>query len=551
MPDNKKFQRMKNGTDIPLDTHSPKIHARVKLAALTLATVALLQFLNACALPPSSTATQSESGDVVYDARNSARGTATGSESGLNESARTAKSETVLQNGRVHLGRCLEQALRYNLDVSIAKLESAAARSRITSAEAEFDPAIGGSIAAFPDAGGDTSANAVLHKKFITGTDLRMEAGTVAYDSTDRTAGRVSNQTDYALRIRQPLLRGAGIDANSTGIRMARVIAKNADATSEAQIIEMLRAGESIYWTASYASHLLQSQKDGLARAEKVLELVNTRKEAGAATKIDVLEAEAALASARDAVGRANKHYLDSVAMLWQIAGFEVREPESGYVFAGLTEARTFSGKPNPEESYRKASHRSPTAVLIANQVQMKSLQVDKAKNNLLPRLDLEFNVGTGDLFSFQRVTSTPTGSSSTTTGNYNVLLRFTVPWISRAERSELQAARIELEKSELARIQAFRELKRQIFETCRTIDSERQHLEAASYGARVNRAKWEEQFRRYQEGVVSVRDLMEAEGAFRQSEANELEARLRLILAGILLSRQEGTLPERNNFVL
>lgn len=542
---------MKKTVSNPLNKNSATKFARQNEMLLALASVALMQILNACALPPADAVTQSGSGDVVFDARNAAKGTVIGNESGMSEAARTAKSESVLQNGRVHLGRCLQQALRYNLDVSIARLESTAARNRVTTAEAEFDPKLGGTIASFPDSGGDTTANAVLQKKFITGTDVRLEAGTVAFDNTDRTQGQVSNQTDYALRIRQPLLRGAGINANSTGIRMARIIAKNADVTSEAQVIEMLRASESIYWTASYASHLLQSQKEGLARAEKVLDLVNTRKEAGAATKIDVLEAEAALASARDAVGRANKHYLDSVALLWQIAGFEVSAPQSGYVFAGLTEARTFSGKPNPEESYRKASHRSPAAVLIANQVQMKSLQVDKAKNNLLPRLDLEFNVGTGDLFSFQRVTSTPTGSTSTTTGNYNVLLRFTVPWISRAERSELQAARAELEKSELARTQAFRELKRQIFETCRTIESERQQLDAASYGTRVNRAKWEEQFRRYQEGVVSVRDLMEAEGAFRQSEANELEARLRLILAGILLSRQEGTLPERNNFVL
>ena len=524
---------------------------RRKDSLVALASVALMQIMSACALPPSGAVSHTSSGDVVYDAHNLTREGVGQNENGDAVLLRTAQSETVLQNGRVHLGRCLQQALRYNLDVSIARLESAAARSRITTAEAEFDPELGGTVVNFPDSGGQTSANAVLHKKFITGTDVRLEAGTVAFDSTDRTQGLVSNQVDVALRVRQPLLRGAGIGANSTGIRMARIVAKNADATSQAQIVEMLRAGESIYWTASYASHLLQSQKEGLARAERVLALVNDRKQAGAATKIDVLEAEAALASARDAVGRANKHYLDSVALLWQIAGLEIRAPESGYVFAGLTEARTFGGKLDPDESYRKASHHSPAAVLIANQVQMKSIQADKARNNLLPRLDLEFNVGTGDLFSFDRVTSTPTGSTNTTTGNYNVLLRFTVPWVGRVERSQLQAARAELEKSELTRTQAFRELKRQIFETCRTIDSERQQLDAASYGARVNRAKWEEQFRRYQEGVVSVRDLMEAEGAFRQSEANELEARLRLILAGILLSRQEGTLPERNHFVL
>lgn len=540
------------------EIHEAATTGRCQVVIPVIAILALLQILNSCALPSSGVTSQSDSGNVIYDSADKYSANETGAGPGLKQNI---DSGSVLQNGRVHLGRCLQQALRNNLDVTIAQLEGAAARSRITTAEAEFDPEIAGTVVSFPDALGDATGNAVLHKKFITGTDVRLEAGTVAFDGSARTQGTISNQTNYYFRVRQPLLKEAGIGANATGIRIARIVARNADATSEAQIMEMLRAGESVYWTASYASHLLQSQKEGLARAERVLKLVNTRKEAGAATKIDVLEAEAALAGARDAVGRANKHYLDSVALLWQIAGFDVREPEAGYIFAGLTEARTFSGKPNPEASYRMASHRSPTAVLLANQVQIKSLLEDKARNNLLPRLDLEFNVGTGDLFSFQRAsptnttnTTTSTGtstSSSSSTSNYNVLLRFTVPWISRLERSQLDAARAELEKSELTRTQAFRELKRQIFETCRTIDSERQQLDAASYGERVNRAKWEEQFRRYQEGLVSVRELMEAEGAFRQSEANELAARLRLILAGILLSRQEGTLPERNHFVL
>ena len=250
-------------------------------------------------------------------------------------------------------------------------------------------------------------------------------------------------------------------------------------------------------------------------------------------------------------MGRAHKQYLDTVALLWQVSGFDIREPESDLVFASLNEARLFQGKLDPESSYHKASRGTPIAILLANQVALRNLSVDKARNNLLPRVDLEFNVGTGDLFSFQRTTTSSTGTTSTSTGNWNVLLRFSVPWTFRAERAELQAAQADLEKSELSRTQALRELKRQIYETCREIDSERKQLEAASYGARVNRAKWEEQFRRYEEGVVSVRDLMEAESAFRQSEVGELGARLRLILAGVLLAREEGTLPERHHYVL
>lgn len=530
-----------------LPASRPEPGRKLEVSRLVLNAAVLLLFAG-CALPSNHPSPTDKATTILYDAQHPA---INASSPDHPAASRAAKMENVLQNGRVHLGNCLKQALRYNLDVSIAKLNATAARNKITVAEAEFDPTIGGSIATFPDSGGNTSVNGVIQKKFITGTELRAEAGTVAYDSTDRTQGEISDSADLALRIRQPLLKGANMAVNASGIRSARIIAKNADAISEAQILEMLRAGESLYWTASFASQLLQSQKDGLARANRVLELVNVRKEAGASTRIDVLEAESAVASARDAVGRVQKHYLDTVTLLWQVAGFDVREPEKGLVFASLTEARVYHGKPNPEPSYRKALERSPTAVLLANQVQLRGIQVDRARNNMLPRLDLELNVGTGDLFSFEQVNTSADGTSSTNTGNWNVLLRFSVPWTFRAERAELQAARAELEKSELARTQALRELKRQIYETCREIESERNQLEAASYGARVNREKWDEQFRRYQEGLVSVHDLLEAEGAFRKSEANELEARLRLILAGIMLARQEGTLPERNHFVL
>lgn len=532
----------------------PSFHAtpcfKTNAVRLILGSAVLVLFIG-CALPSNHQSSSSSAATILYDAQHPARGPVNADTPADPAASRAAKMESVLQNGRVHLGNCLRQALRYNLDVSIAKLNADAARNKITVAEAEFDPTIGGSIATFPDSGGNTSANGVIQKKFVTGTEIRAEAGTIAYDNTDRTEGEISDSVDLALRLRQPLLKGANMSVNQSGIRAARIIAKNADAVSEAQILEMLRAGESLYWTASFASQLLQSQKEGLARADRVLELVNSRKEAGASTRIDVLEAESAVASARDAVGRVQKHYLDTVTLLWQVAGFDVSEPEKGLVFASLTEAKVFRGKPAPEPSYRKAIERSPTAVMLANQVQLKGIQVDRARNNLLPRLDLELNVGTGDLFSFEQVSTSASGTSSTTTGNWNVLLRFSVPWTFRAERAELQAARAELERSKLARTQALRELKRQIYESCREIESERNQLEAASYGVRVNREKWDEQFRRYQEGLVSVHDLLEAEGAFRKSEASELEARLRLILAGIMLARQEGTLPERNHFVL
>jgi hypothetical protein len=50
----------------------------------------------------------------------------------------------------------------------------------------------------------------------------------------------------------------------------------------------------------------------------------------------------------------------------------------------------------------------------------------------------------------------------------------------------------------------------------------------------------------RYKAGLASARDVMEAEAELRYAQSRELEDRLQLVLASILLSRQDGSILER-----
>lgn len=111
--------------------------------------------------------------------------------------------------------------------------------------------------------------------------------------------------------------------------------------------------------------------------------------------------------------------------------------------------------------------------------------------------------------------------------------------------------ARADLARSKVARENGMRLLEKDISETCRAISAAHQKIEAASRGTTANRTKFTEQQLRYESGLATARDVMEAETELRQAEAVELEDRLRLVLASILLARQDGSILERHGLVL
>ncbi len=460
--------------------------------------------------------------------------------------------EMLAKNNNLRFRTCLEHALRHNLKVEIAELGVHSAAQGEKVARAEFDPTISLTTVAYPG-GGDsisgTEGNVVVNKKFITGTEIKAEAGSAFFNNSDRTLGYLSDDTEAALRIRQPLMRGAGIAVNRAGIDLARVTTRSADATARAEVMEMLRATITAYWTATWAKESLRVQKESLQRSERILQDVTQRQTMGAATKIDRLESEAAVAAAREQVERAEQRSQDALSTLTYLLGLPPGNAPAGIALEPLVVPGLTS--PNAETSYQNALRKNPMEVLLANEVERRTIERRVAKNSLLPGVDLEFNTGTSGLFSYDQGISSSSSSSSTGTGNdsanWSALLRVSIPWTFRAERAQAEAARVELERSELAREDGRRQLRRDIFETCREIDSGHRQLGTAIQALSVNRAKWEEQSIRLKEGLVSVRDLREAEGEFQNASLRELSARLGIIIGRARLARLDGSIVERN----
>ena len=238
----------------------------------------------------------------------------------------------------------------------------------------------------------------------------------------------------------------------------------------------------------------------------------------------------------------ASKSYVDRVDELWLAMGGQQRGQRPSFSFETISDSSIPGGVPDASTEMQRALKLSPTAVLLANEVQRRELEVRRARNQALPTVDLEFSAAPSD----------SSGSLGRGNGWEGIALaRVTLPWTFRAERAQLEQAKASLERSQISREEAEQRLKARIAELCRAISFGRQRLVLAGKTLAASTTKWQEQLQRRREGLVTNRDIREAEEDLRTAEIRVLETRLQLLGAWSALGQLNGTIAQRHNVSL
>lgn len=438
-----------------------------------------------------------------------------------------------VQDGNLDLDECIDHAITANLDLQIVDARLDASEERITQAHAGFDPRLSGDVIA----SGEGNSGIRAEKRFMTGTELRIENGFQSNSDGRFTDRGYSNNVDStALRIRQPLLNGAGWGANSVPIRRAYIDSTRATAEGKAELLNVLTQVELTYRGTEAASRVLESLKASLDRTKKIRDEVKTRLELGNATNLDLLEAEAAVTNARERVVRADQNYENGLDQLWFVLGLPVGERVDGMKLNPVPIDRLSVNGLDGEARYNAALTLSPTAILLANQLHQADLEYYSAKREALPRLDLELS------------TESLTGESNMADKqDMSALVYFSIPWGRREGKARIRETKSELAASVLTREQGERQLKMEILTAVRAVSATKQQLAAAQDSAEVNRKKWEEQLIRFKEGLVSVRLLMEAEDEYQTAEIKAVEAATQLASDWLNLNRLDGSVAALN----
>lgn len=449
----------------------------------------------------------------------------------------------IATQGLIRLQDCVDFAIEKNFSVRQSLAAARASRALVEAQRAEFDPQVYGSVRTergTEDGWGGVMSSAGVTKRFATGTEIDFEGGQVATRTGDFRDDFINGTTsDYAATIRQPLLRGAGRGANLAAIRLSELLRDQASAMVTAEVLETLRSAETAYFSAAVAGMVERSQRESLDRAQKLLADVRIRHKAGAASQIDILEAETALSTAQERLVLAGKNGRDRIGELWLALGAPLGDRLPDVSFVALSDAILPEEDPVGSQSFERAMATAPSAILLVNEVQRREVELLRAKNRALPRVDAEISAASAE--------------SSTGASDWEgvALLRFNIPWAMRAEKAQLAAAKAELERSVVAQEQATQRLKQRIFELCRAIEAGRAQLSAASQTARANRQKWDEQIRRHKDGLVTVRDLRESEEELQEAEVREQQARLGLFAGWSALTQLDGSIAARYGFAL
>ena len=445
---------------------------------------------------------------------------------------------------------CVARALQKNFDLKVDAFSTDIAREALVVAQADFEPVFSASLQRFSTkdhwrAGGGrsdvTDARIGVSQFIPTGAIVSLSAS-VDRNSTDRAlyAFNPVYNSDVALTVTQPLLRGAGLAVNRANIERNRLGVNIARFAFESSVLQVVRDTEAAYYNLVFARENLAVQHHSLRLAERLFEENNTRRLTGVATDLDVLSAEVGIATARNGVVLAEQGVRNREDELLALIGQFEFDSTLGTV--GLIAYEEPS--PSFDLSYKLARDNQPDYLATLESIKQLQLDVRTAKNNALPSLDLGGSVG---LNGIDRSYTRAAGNiSETDARSWQLDLSLNIPWGLRADRARHRSALAELRQQE-TRLQAIeQDLLVQVRAAVRAVETNRESVEINRKATELATRQYELELARFKAGLSTSRQVLQIQDDLENTRVNELLARVNLRIAIANLRQLEASSLER-----
>lgn len=461
------------------------------------------------------------------------------------------------------LEEVIQMALAHNLDLSIDRLEPEIARTSIERAKAFLDPAIFLKTdrkekreaqanselegAKYPTA--ETRFySASVRKLLRTGGDI--ELGTSLKRRSSNSSFDIlqpDNDSEIFFAFRQPLLKNAGPTVTLAPIQEARFLLKRSQLQLQRDIILVLAETEIHYWSLAYARTQRQFRSRALNLAENILQETQERHRIGLADHLDILQAEAALASRQQDVILAEQAVLKAEDELRLILG--LLKPEKEHLVLGVGSLPRVDFGDLDYSLFLKQSLDCDWDTMVQKQlVEEKKLQSRVASKQKLPSLDII--LGGGYLGSARKGAKAYSNTYKAHGHRWNAGIELLFPWGLREVSARDVEARKTLEREELRlekTKQAFLFLVR---DTWREFIANQKRLDANTLSLKLHKQSFDQTQKRYEQGMASLRDLLEIQEDLDKAENAYLESALDMIRSTVDVSRLDGSILKRHGFV-
>lgn len=482
------------------------------------------------------------------------------------------KTEAVPRQA-ISLADAALRALQNNLDISISRRTKESRLTDIVFEQAKYDPLLsfngqynrsiaplnrpvlgfGGNV---PGVGGQPQP---FDQNFLQGTvdmtqnlltganlDLNFSPSRVFVAGQNQFLFNPAYQSGLAFTLTQPLLRNMGTDVNKTFIRIAQNNAKVEEHVFLDRVLTVIATVEQTFWELVFTNENLKVAEAALKAAQNLLAENRAKAKAGVMSIVDVLQAEAAVASRVEQTLIADKAIRDQEDQLRRLMNPAEEELRVDVRLMPENQPVVSLDPISLQEAIDVAMERRPEIVQANKNIESSDLNAKFAKNQLLPNLSFQGTAGLAGLGG-----STGDMLKSSTSGdfyNYGAGLVLSFPLGNRSAISTYNKSQLEAQNAKTA----FQSVRQQVIvgvrEAVRRVQTDFKRIETTRSARILSEKQLQAEQERLKVGLSTTRFVLDFQRDLATAQGNELRAIVDYNKSLSNLSRHKATTLDRYN---
>lgn len=463
------------------------------------------------------------------------------------------------------------ETLRNNLDLDVTLLDPQLARTVVSEEEAKFDATIFGGVQYkrenTPPLNRDlvefTSDTDDLDKKLVKLTQIEQTKEQLTFDAGIEvplpTGGKVKLRNAFdeenklqpqrfeqyvsslKFSLSQPLLRGAGIEANTASIRIARLNAQAIDAKTKLNVIRILAAAEKVFWQVYGAQKTLDIRLKQYNLAFDNLELVRKRANQGLSAEIEIVRAEVGVAQRLESLIIAETDLRIKQRDLKRILNLDDVQLDSPTTVNISSSPQLLRFSFDRDQLAERALENRMEMLELELKLAADAIKIDLARNKALPLFVVDFEYGLLDRQGSHG--SAWEGMWDFDNSGLAVGLRGEIPVTNNAREAQVRRAMLARVQRMSTRNQRELAIRQEVFDALDVLDQNWQRILAARQNVIVSGVNYEAELKQFEEGLRTMREVLEVLTQLGDAQLREIKAIVAYQVAQIDLAFATGTL--------
>ncbi|MBX3348425.1 MAG: TolC family protein [Nitrospira sp.] len=475
----------------------------------------------------------------------------------------------------VSLADAAVRALQNNLDISISRQNRESRLADIIIEQSKFDPNLSingqynrtvnplnrpvfggtgdllGQITTFDQRNHSLTLDAQTN--LITGGNLDVNYSPARNSVNQNVArGFLFNPAwtgGLAFTFTQPLLRNAGIAINKTFIKVAQNNAIVEQHVFRDRVMTVITSVEQTYWEVVFANDNLKVAQAALKAAEELLAANRAKTKAGVMSIVDVLQAEAAVASRVEQVLVAEKAIRDQEDQLRRLLNPGEEDLRQDVRLTPVDPPVTVLEPLSLQEAIDTAIEQRPEITQAKKNVETGELNKQFARNQLLPTLSLQGTIGLAGLGGDYGESFTRNFSGDFY--NYGAGLVLSYPLGNRAAVNTYSKRKLEAQNAEVTLANVRQQIIVGIREAVRRVQTDFKRIETTRSARIMAEKQLQAEQERLKVGLSTTRFVLEFQRDLATAQGNELRAIVDYNKSLSNLSRHKATTLDRYHLEL